>query len=214
MAELYSRQVQPKQVKTGDFGPRARANLTAHARGRRRDSTSTPSPLRLGYANPVPQFTHPSLPHLHALPLCAHAGGHRRDSAPASPLRQATQAPLPRLHPRPACTPTHSPLCPDYPMATPPVYAPHPARTPSLFARMLGAQEDRGNACKGHASKVGRNPGGGAARKQKGRCTKAGVRKGEVHPVCVQGGGCASGVVRNPGGVAGKWKGGHTKAGV
>ncbi len=30
VAELYSRQVQPKQVKTGDFGTRAQANLTPY----------------------------------------------------------------------------------------------------------------------------------------------------------------------------------------
>ncbi len=125
MAELYSRQVQPKQVKTGDFGPRARANLTAHARGRRRDSTSTPSPLRLGYANPVPQFTHPSLPHPHALPLCAHAGGHRRDNAPtpshlhlgyANPTPQLT-CPAPPARPRPAARFTPPPCMHAHPQS-------------------------------------------------------------------------------------------------
>jgi len=73
----------------------------------------TPSPLRPGYANPVPRFTHPSLPRPHALPLCAHAGGRRRDNAP-----------------------TPSPLHPGYanPAPRPPAYAPRPTRTPSPFA--------------------------------------------------------------------------------
>jgi len=97
-------------------------------------------------------------------------------------------------------------------MATPPVYAPRPTCTPSPFARIPGAQEDRWNARKGeghtqgkrahgtrdgatrtitvvplhvrkgHVSEAGCHPGGGAACEWKGGCTKAGVRKGDGAP--------------------------------
>ncbi len=158
---------------------------------------------------PPPQFTHPALPCMHALPLC-----HRRDSAPASLLCHAMQTLPPGLCPHPTHMSTHSPLYLDYSNATPPVYTPHPTCMPSPFAHMPGVQEDRWNtckgeghaqgerahgmrdgathtitmvpphACKGHASKVGHHPGGGAACKQKGGHTKAGVQKGDSVPPC------------------------------
>src|SRR6266702_8291320 len=37
--------------------------LCVHARGHRRDSVPTSSPLCPGYANPIPQFTRPAPPH-------------------------------------------------------------------------------------------------------------------------------------------------------
>ena len=87
---------------------------------------------------PPPQFTHPALPCMHALPLC-----HRRDSAPASLLCHAMQTLPPGLCPHPTHMSTHSPLYLDYSNATPPVYTPHPTCMPSPFAYMPGVQEDR-----------------------------------------------------------------------
>ncbi len=82
---------------------------------------------------------------------------------------------------------------------------------------MPGAQEDRGNARKGHASEAGRNPGGGAAREQKGGRTKAGVRKGDGAPprACkgegVRAGRCATRAERRANGRVGAPKRGCEK---
>ncbi len=125
--------------------------LCAHAEGHRRDSTPTPSPLHPGYANPIPQFMHPTLPCMHALPLCC-----RRDSALASPLRQAMQTPPPGLRPHPAHMPTHSPLHPDYSMATPPVYTPHPPTCPLPLHASQGCRRTGGTCAKGRVTHKGR----------------------------------------------------------
>src|SRR6266702_4856229 len=71
-----------------------------------------PSPFRLGYATPAPSLRTPPRPH--ALPLCAHAGGCRRDSA----------------HPQPSPHGLRQPR--------PPAYVPRPTRTLSPSARMPG----------------------------------------------------------------------------
>ncbi len=73
----------------------------------RRDSAPAQS-LPPGLRHPSPRFTCPALPCPHALPLCAHAGGRRRDNAPTlSPLHPGYANPAPRLmRPTlPACPP-------------------------------------------------------------------------------------------------------------
>src|SRR6266702_4997622 len=82
-------------------------------------------------------------PCLHALPLCTHAGGCRRDSMPTpSPLHLSYANPIPQfMHPNLPCT--HAfPLChrrdsaPASPLChamqtTPPSLCPPPAHTPT-----------------------------------------------------------------------------------
>src|SRR6266702_5481636 len=88
--------------------------------------------------------------------------------------------------------PTPSPLHLGYanPAPCPPAYAPRPTCMPSPFATggTVPWPVPSARLCKTHCP--------------------------VYTPTCVQGGGCVSGAVCNPGGAVGKWKGGCTKAGV
>src|SRR6266702_3863194 len=76
-----------------------------------------PSPFRLGYATPAPSLRTPPRPH--ALPLCAHAGGCRRDSAHPQPSPHGLRPPPPpaSVPPPPPTPPPPSPLPPPPPQA-------------------------------------------------------------------------------------------------